>query len=68
MNLLERQKEGILLAKLGKKYTGRKKIEKPADWDSVYLLYKNREITGAEAMRRLNLKKNTFYNFVKQSI
>jgi DNA invertase Pin-like site-specific DNA recombinase len=66
--LLERQREGIYLAKRAGKYKGRKRIAKPDNWDEVYPLYKNREITGAEAMSRLGLKRNVFYAFVKSDI
>lgn len=64
-NLLERQREGIAIAKRAKRYKGRQRIEKPEQWDEVYSLYKTRQITGTEAMSRLGLRKNTFYNFVK---
>jgi len=65
-NILERQREGIAIAKNLGKFKGRKPIDRPADWGEVYNLYKHRTITGTEAMRRLGLKRNTFYKFVKQ--
>lgn len=65
-NLLERQREGIAIAKKKGVYKGRKKIRKPSNWDEVYPLYLTRQITGVEAMKRLNLKKNTFYKFLKE--
>jgi len=64
-NTLERQREGIAIAKNQGKFKGRKEISKPSQWDEVYGLYRNRIITGTEAMHRLNLKRNTFYKFVK---
>lgn len=66
-NLLERQKEGIEIAKKNKKYKGRKPIEKPEKWEEVYISYLKREISAAEAMKKLNLKKDIFYKFVKES-
>lgn len=66
-NLLERQKEGIEIAKKQGKYKGRKAIEKPENWEEVYILYLKREITATEAMRKLNLKKDIFYKFAKDS-
>ena len=63
-NLLERQREGIAIAKEAGKFKGRKAIERPVNWDEVYPLYKNRTITGNEAIERLGLKRNTFYKFV----
>jgi DNA invertase Pin-like site-specific DNA recombinase len=64
-NLLERQKEGIKIAKKLGKYKGRKPIEKPTNWDEVAEKYLRKDITAAEAMKQLNLKKNVFYNFLK---
>lgn len=63
-NILERQAEGIALAKQKGVYKGRKRIEKPAGWAEVYEAYRTRQMTAAEAMERLDLKRNTFYNFV----
>jgi len=65
-NLLERQKEGIAIAKRAGKYKGRKEITPPDNFEEVYKLWKNRKITGREAMKRLNLKINTFYKMVKE--
>ncbi|MCQ2738621.1 MAG: recombinase family protein [bacterium] len=64
-NLLERQKDGIAIAKREGKYKGRKKISKPANWQEVYSEWKTRKITAKKACEMLNLKTNTFYNFVK---
>jgi len=64
-NTLERQREGIAIAKNLGKFKGRKKISRPPQWEEVYNLYRNRIITGTEAMQRLGLKRNTFYKFVK---
>lgn len=63
-NLLERQKEGILIAKELGKYKGRKPIPFPPNWKEVYLLWKTREVTGVEAMKMLKLKKSTFYKLI----
>ena len=64
-NLLERQKEGIAIAKREGKYKGRKEIKHPENFAEVYPIWKNRTITGMEAMKRLSLKPNTFYKLVK---
>lgn len=64
--LRERQLEGISIAKAAGKYTGRKKILKPANWDEVISLYSSRQISGKKAQRLLNLKPNVFYNFLKE--
>lgn len=65
-NMLERQMEGIAIAKQNKKYQGRKKIIMPAEWPEIYNNYKNRNITAKKAMELMRLKRNTFYNFVKE--
>lgn len=63
-NILERQAEGIALAKQKGVYKGRKRVQKPPQWDEVFRAYQTRQISGTEAMKRLGLKRNTFYNFV----
>lgn len=64
-NLLERQAEGITLAKEKGIYKGRKPILKPSNWNEVFTQYQTKEITASEAMKKLNLKRNTFYKFVR---
>ena len=63
-NLLERQAEGIALAKLHGKYKGRKPIKLPDNWEFIYKKWKNRELTAIEARKILNLKHSTFYKFI----
>jgi hypothetical protein len=41
---------------------------RPDNWAEIFPLYKTREITGTEAMRRLGLKRNTFYQFVQAEV
>lgn len=65
-NLLERQKDGIAVAKREGKYKGRKKISKTANWQEVYSDWSCRKITAKKACELLKLKTNTFYNFVKE--
>lgn len=65
-NLLERQREGIAIAKRQGKFKGRKAIEYPEKWAEVYLEWKERKITGIKAMEKLNLKRNTFYKLVRE--
>lgn len=66
-NLLERQREGIAIAKQQGKFKGRKEIAKPANWDEVYSLYMTRQIGANTAMEYLNLKRNTFYRLVNEA-
>lgn len=65
-NLLERQREGIAIAKKEGKYKGRKKIEYPSNWEEVYKKWKCRELKGTEAMEQLGLKRTTFYKLVSE--
>ncbi len=66
-NLLERQAEGIAIAKRQGKFKGRKEITKPDNWHVVYSKYKQRQITAKQAMKELDLRTNTFYKFVNAS-
>lgn len=65
-NLLERQKDGIAVAKLKGKYKGRKKVDKPANFSEVYQKWLNREIKSVIAIRELNISEYAFYKFVKE--
>lgn len=63
--LLQRQKEGIAIAKQEGKYKGRKPVDRP-DLNLVVASWKNGEITAVEAMRRLKISKTTFYRIVRE--
>ena len=65
-NMLERQKEGIAIAVKNGKYKGRKKIVIPENFETVYKSWINKEITARAAMDKLGMKKQTFYNMVKE--
>jgi DNA invertase Pin-like site-specific DNA recombinase len=66
-NTLERQREGVAIAKAAGKYNGRKKIGFPANWNEVYSRYKCRELTGRAAMAELSgMKPTTFYKLRKE--
>lgn len=60
-----RQAEGIAAAKEKGKHLGRPKAEFPTNWDEVYFLWKQKELTAVAAMQKLGLKRSTFYNLVK---
>ena len=64
-NLLERQREGIAIAKREGKYKGRKPLELD-NFDVVYALWKSGEITVVSASKELGISRYTFYNKVKQ--
>lgn len=73
----ERQAEGMnqmpINPKTGKKRSlktgrdiGRPQTDYPHNWKDVYQDWKAKNITAVEAMNRMELKKNTFYNLVKR--
>lgn len=63
--ILDRQREGIEIAKQEGKYQGRKKIENPK-FEKVYRDWKAKEITAVRAMELLGMKSNTFYRRVAE--
>lgn len=65
-NILQRQKEGIAIAKAEGKYTGKKPITVDADhMKEVCARWRAGEITAVAAMNEVGLKPNTFYRRVK---
>ena len=66
-NLLERQRDGIAVAKKQGKYKGRKKVPKPDNFSEIYRKWLNREITSIGAIRQLGISEYAFYKFVKES-
>lgn len=64
INIRNRQRQGIEIAKAAGKYKGRKPIE-TENFASVYDEWKNGSITARKAMETLNIKPNTFYRRVK---
>lgn len=58
--ILQRQQEGIAIAKARGKYKGRKPIERP-NFEQVTALWRAGKITAREAMGHLDMKASTFY-------
>lgn len=66
-NILERQREGIAIAKAEGKYKGRQPIAVNGNqFEAVYKQWKDGELTARAAMATLDLKPNTFYRRVKE--
>ena len=63
--ILQRQREGIAIAKEQGKYKGRRPIEAP-EFEQVTAKCKSGAITATEAMRTLHMTKTTFYRKVRQ--
>lgn len=62
----KRQREGIDAAKSKGKHLGRPKTELPNNWNDIFMAWRNKQITAKEAMKRLGVSKNVFYNWVAQ--
>ena len=62
--ILQRQKEGIAIAKANGVYRGRPPSICP-DFDRVVTLWQSGEITALEAARRLGISPSTFYRKLK---
>lgn len=65
VNIKQRQKEGIKIAKEKGKIFGRPKIVLPNKFSEVVSKYKNKEISLSNVLIELGLKKSTFYNKLK---
>lgn len=66
-SILERQAEGIAIAKQNGVYKGKPKKEINKDlFTAVVKRWRSGEITAVEAMSQLDLKPNTFYRRVKE--
>lgn len=66
--ILQRQAEGIAIAKAEGKYKGRTPLEKPANWDEVIKQWKDGDITAVVAQKKLGMTPATFYRKVKESV
>ena len=63
--ILQRQAEGIAIAKANGVYKGRKPLDCP-DFDKVYQQVKLGKISATEAFRQLNVSKSTYYRRVRE--
>ena len=63
--ILQRQKEGIAIAKQQGKYKGRKPLANPPEFDAVVSQWQDGQLTATEAMRKLHMSRTTFYRRVK---
>jgi len=63
--ILQRQQEGIAIAKANGVYKGRKPIQRP-NFQQVVSLWRGGTITAVEAMKRLDMKPSTFYRKVRK--
>ncbi|WP_026883700.1 recombinase family protein [Clostridium akagii] len=65
-NIKRRQKEGIALAKMKGIKLGRPEINIPENFPYNYDEWKNGKITANLFMKKMNLKRTTFYKLIKE--
>ena len=65
--MLQRQREGIAIAKANGKYKGRQSRQKPDDWESLKALYMSRQITVSEIAKRCDVSRPVVYKWLKES-
>lgn len=65
-NLLERQKEGIAIAKKNGAYKGRSKKEIDSNFEEKYELWKNRKITATQFAKEVKMSRATLYKRIKE--
>ena len=58
--ILQRQKEGIAIAKQKGKYKGRSRLD-DSNFDAIYKLWINKQISGVDARRKLGYSKSVSY-------
>lgn len=63
--ILQRQAEGIAIAKEKGVYKGRQRIVRP-EFENVVKLWRDGKLTAADAIRRLDMTPSTFYRRVKE--
>lgn len=62
----ELQRQGIEVAKAEGRYLGRPQITYPDNWKECYERWKAGQITAREAMKLMDVKKDSFYRLVKK--
>ena len=65
-NMLERQKEGIAIAKANGKYKGRKAVEVDDKFITEYNRYLNREINKTQLAKELSVSRPTLDKMIKE--
>lgn len=63
--ILQRQSEGIAIAKERGVYKGRQPIVRP-EFEQIVKLWRGGKLTATEAMKRLDMKPSTFYRKAKE--
>ena len=64
--MLQRQREGIAIAKKAGKYKGRLKKARPKDWETYRDMYYRRELTATALAKRCKVSRPTIYLWLKE--
>lgn len=65
--MLQRQREGIAIAKANGKYKGRQSKQKPDDWESLKAMYMSRQITVSDIATRCEVSRPVVYKWLKET-
>lgn len=63
--ILQRQKEGIAIAKAQGKYKGRKR-KYSSSFDNIFEKWERKEISAVKAMKMLQISKSSFYRYANE--
>lgn len=63
--ILQRQKEGIAIAKAQGKYKGRKR-KYDSSFDNVFEKWERKEISAVKAMKMMQISKSSFYRYANE--
>ena len=66
--MIQRQQEGIRIAKAAGKYKGRTGKKRPKDFDKYKQLYYERKITVVDIARHYKTSHTTIYKWIKQTV
>lgn len=65
--MLQRQREGIAIAKANGKYKGRQSKQKPDNWESLKAMYMSRQITVSDIAKRCEVSRPVVYKWLKET-
>ncbi len=65
--MLQRQREGIAIAKAAGKFKGSKPKAVPADWSETYQKYVSRQINLSAVANKYGVSRPTVYKWIKAS-
>ena len=65
--MLQRQREGIAIAKANGKYKGRQSKQKPEEWENLKAMYMSRQITVSDIAKRCDVSRPIVYKCLKET-